>query len=96
MLVFSNIIEAKNFIRKYENRRIVFESLIEEIQDALIFDLDFITLFKYEKEDINHFLYSDGWIISLKKALQYFEDVEDYEKCCEIRDLIIVLEDVFI
>jgi excinuclease UvrABC helicase subunit UvrB len=95
MLLFSNIEDAKSFIKNYNNRKVVFESLIEDIQDALIFGLDFITLFKYEKEDMNHFLYSDGWIKSLNNALIYFEENEEYEKCAEIRDLITVLKDSF-
>jgi excinuclease UvrABC helicase subunit UvrB len=96
MLIFSNIEEAKEFIKNYNNRKIVFESLIEDIQDALIFDLNFVTLFRYEKEEMNHFLYSNGWIKTLNNALKYFEENEEYEKCCEIRDLITVIEDVFI
>lgn len=95
MLLFSNIQEGKQFIQDYSNRRIIFESIIEEIQDALIFGLDFITLFKYEKENINHFIYSEGWLLALNKGLKYFESIEDFEKCIEIRDLIIVLKDSF-
>jgi TnpA family transposase len=94
MILFENINEAKKYLSNIENKKNVYESLIEDIIDALIFDLDRIIIYKYEKENIEHYLYSDSWINSLKKALKYFEYIEDYLKCIEIRDLIIVLEDI--
>lgn len=96
MLVFSTLNEGKEFISNYENKRTVYKSLIEDIKDALIFDLNFITIFKYEKENVHHFLYKDYWINSLNKALEYFEYNEEYEECIEIRDLISVLEDYYL
>jgi hypothetical protein len=96
MLVFSNIADGKKFISKSENKKIVYTSLIEDIKDAIIFDLNFVTIFRYEKENIHHFLYKDSWMNSLNKALSYFEDIEDYELCIEIRDFKSVLEEYYL
>jgi hypothetical protein len=96
MLVFSTLKEGRDFISKYENKKTVYKSLVEDIKDAIIFDLSFITIFRYEKENVHHFLYKDYWLSSLNKALSFFEDLEEYEECIEIRDLINVLEDYYL
>lgn len=96
MLVFSSISEGKRFISDVNNKKIIYDSLIEDIKDALIFDLTFVTIFRYEKEEMHHFLYKKDWINSLSSALDYYEYFENYEECIEIRDLITVIEDVFI
>jgi len=96
MLVFSSISDGKEFISNPENKSIIYESLIEDIKDALIFDMNFITIYRYDKENIHHFLYQKNWINSLNKALEYYEFIENYEQCIEIRDLISVLSDCFI
>lgn len=96
MLVFSSIKDGKEFMLKHENKNKVFKSLLEDIKDALIFDLNFITIFRYEKENIHHFLYKTDWIKSLDKALEYFEEEEEYEECIEIRDLKLILEEYYL
>lgn len=96
MLVFSSISEGKEFISNSNNKDVIYSSLVEDIKDALIFGLNFITIYRYEKENIHHFLYQSNWINSLNKALEYYESVENYEDCIEIRDLISVLNDCFV
>lgn len=96
MLVFSSIKDGKEFVSNPENRKTVFLSLIEDIKDALIFDLDYIVVYRYDKENMHHFLYSTTWIKSLTKALEYFESTEEYEICIEVRDLISIIEDYFL
>lgn len=96
MLVFSTLKDGKEFIANRKNKKTVFKSLIEDIKDALIFDLDFITIFRYEKENMHHFLYKDDWLKSLNNAIEYFESEEEYEECIEIRDLINILKDYYL
>lgn len=96
MLVFSSINDGKEFISNPNNKDVIYESLIEDIKDALIFGLNFITIYRYEKENIHHFLYEEKWLDSLNKALEYHESNENYEYCIEIRDLINVLSDCFL
>jgi len=96
MLVFSSIEDGKEYISNPQNRSKVFKSLIEDIKDGLIFDQDFITIFRYEKDNMHHFLYKRDWILSLDKALEYFEQEEEYEECIEIRDLKLVLEEYYL
>lgn len=95
MLVFNTVQEGKIFISNIDNRKIVYNSLIEDIKDALIFELSFVSIFRYEKENMHHFLYKDKWVSSLNKALEYFEYIEDYEECIEIKNLISILKDVY-
>jgi protein-arginine kinase activator protein McsA len=96
MLVFSSVEDGKQFVSNINNRSKVFKSLVEDIKDALIFDLNFVTIFRYEKENMHHFLYKTDWVKSLNKALEYFEEEEEYEECIEIRDLIIILEEFYL
>jgi hypothetical protein len=96
MLVFSSIEDGKDYISNPINKKNVYLSIIEEIKDALIFDLDFITIFRYEKENIHQFLYKKDWINSLNRAMDYFEIIEEYEECIEIRDLKSILEEYYL
>ena len=88
--VFKNFGEVSNFLR--EERFDLYTLIISKIGDCLITGCEntliaefFLTddeiIFKIEM-DKKH------WHETLNLALNYFEDVEEYEKCREITNLI--------
>lgn len=93
MMVFSNIVECKNFMKNDDNKLYIYNTVIEEIEDALLFNYKFFILFKSETENLKCVIFSDNWENILQKGLEYFEKVENYEKCIELHNLKIIVKD---
>lgn len=53
--------------------------MVAQIAEFLLTDEDIVFKIEMKRED---------WSESIHLALYYFEEIEDYEKCSEIRDLI--------
>jgi len=86
------ILNDKNF--NQNKRGCVYKSLIEGVNEGINLNLKTIKLAEikiggfYQKENLQLMLPKEEWEPSLKKALIYFEDSEEYEHCSEIQTLI--------
>jgi hypothetical protein len=83
-----------NWLR--ENKYVIFSELVrysekmiklglESIQAIMVSNLSDNVVFIIQRKDL-HF--------TLEKAMDYFLSVEEYEKCAEIRDLYILIENL--
>ena len=70
------------------NSKKVYKSLIEGVTEAIKTDRKQIKL--CEVKNSNQFITVEkqNWKSSLDSALQYYIDVEEYEECSKIKDLI--------
>jgi len=95
-----NYFKKLNIVGKYdgfddfynENKEVIYKSIIEVFKEfkttrkktltlyvtAKIRGLEWDTEFNFKKEDT---------IVLKRDVMPYFEEIEDYNTCCEIRDL---------
>jgi|APGre2960657404_1045060.scaffolds.fasta_scaffold17226_4 protein-arginine kinase activator protein McsA len=80
----------------YKNQYVIFSELIRyskklikenlnAIQAIMVSNLSDNIVFIVKKENVK---------LTLDKAMDYFMDIEEYEKCAEIRDLYILIENL--
>jgi len=84
-LQLENITYNKYFIHseliRYAEKLI--ENNLNEVQALMLSNLSDNVVFILKKENI---------YITLEKAMEYFLDIEEYEQCATIRDLLILME----
>jgi len=87
---FSNEEDEKNFLINQE--WLIHSLIIEGVKQSIKERLDEIVLFRIINPISNFIMVSelkkDDWESSLSKSLEYFESVEEYEKCADIKKLL--------
>lgn len=71
-----------------EIKNIVLNETIYAIKDGINKKKNSIFIFEIANSDLLIELKKDDWESTLKNSLEYFIEIEDYNKCIEIRDLI--------
>ena len=91
--VFKNFEEVNIFLVK--EKYTVYTLIIDGIKECLSLNSNYICIAEFLITDENIIfkveMTEDDWYESLHLALYYFENIEEYEKCVEIRNLIDVL-----
>jgi hypothetical protein len=79
-----------------ENRYIIFSELVRYSKKLLSENLDDVQAIMVSNhyDNLVFILKRENVKFSLDKAMEYFMDVEEYEKCAEIRDLYILIENL--
>jgi hypothetical protein len=79
-----------------ENRYIIFSELVRYSKKLLSEDLDDVQAIMVSNhyDNLVFILKKENLKLTLDKAMEYFMDVEEYEKCAEIRDLYILIENL--
>lgn len=87
---FSNEEDEKNFL--INQKWLIHSLIIEGVKQSIKERLDEIVLFRIINPTSNFIMVSelkkDDWESSLSKSLEYFESVEEYEKCADIKKLL--------
>lgn len=87
---FSNEEDEKNFL--INQKWLIHSLIIEGVKQSIKERLDVIVLFRIINPISNFIMVSelkkDDWESSLSKSLEYFESVEEYEKCSDIKKLL--------
>jgi len=94
---FSNEDDEKDFLK---NKKWLIHSLIiDGVKKSFEDDLDSIVVFRIINPISNFVMTSEikreDWLDSLSKSMEYYESVEEYEKCTEIKELIKNIKDDF-
>jgi len=92
---FSNEDDEQEFLK---NQKWLIHSLIvESVKKAYSEDLENIVVFRIINPISNFIMTSElnreDWVDSLSKSLSYYESVEEYENCEEIKELIKKIND---
>lgn len=79
-----------------ENRYIIFSELIRYSKKLLTEDLDNVQaiMISNHYDNLVFILKKENLKLTLEKAMEYFMDMEEYEKCAEIRDLDILIQNL--
>ncbi len=87
---FSNEDEEKDFLKN--QRWLIHSLIIEGVKKSMDENLNEIVLFRIINPKNNFIMVSelkkDDWVGSLSKSLEYFESIEEYEKCADIKKLL--------
>ena len=87
---FSNEEDEKDFLKN--QKWLIHTLIIEGVKKSIKDGLDEIVLFRIINPISNFIMVSelkkDDWESSLSKSLEYFESVEEYEKCADIKKLL--------
>jgi hypothetical protein len=77
-----------------ENQYVVFSELVRFSKKLLSEKLDFVQAIMVSNlsDNIVFILKRENVKLTLDKAMEYFMDIEEYEKCAEIRDLDILIQ----
>lgn len=91
---FSNEDDEKEFLK---NKKWLIHSLIiDAVKIAIEGDLENVVVFRIINPVSNFIMTSElkkkDWLESLGKSLSFYESVEEYEYCKEIKDLISKIE----
>ena len=94
---FSNEDDEKDFLK---NKKWLIHSLIVDgVKKSFEDDLDSIVVFRIINPISNFVMTSEikkeDWLDSLGKSMEYYESIEEYEKCTEIKELIKNIKDDF-
>jgi len=71
-----------------EVKQVVLEETVYAIKDGIKKNKESISLFEVAHTDYYIELSKNKWKPSLEKALEYFLEKEEYDRCAEMRDLI--------
>lgn len=71
-----------------EVRKVVIEETVYAIKEGIDKNKKLISLFEIANTNCYIDLEKDKWKTTLEKAMGYFTELEDYDKCIETRDLI--------
>jgi hypothetical protein len=79
-----------------ENRYIIFSELVRYSMKLLTEDLDNVQAIMVSNyyDNLVFILKRENLKLTLEKAMEYFMDMEEYEKCAEIRDLDILIQNL--
>ena len=79
-----------------ENRYIIFSELVRYSRKLLTEDLDNVQAIMVSNyyDNLVFILKRENLKLTLEKAMEYFMDIEEYEKCAEIRDLDILIQNL--
>lgn len=79
-----------------ENQYIIFSELIRYSDKLLKENLNVIQAIMVSnlKDNIVFIIKKENVKLTLDKAMDFFMDIEEYEKCAEIRDLYILIENL--
>ena len=94
---FSNEDDEKDFLK---NKKWLIHSLIVDgVKKSFEENLDSIVVFRIINPISNFVMTSEikkeDWLDSLSKSMEYYESVEEYEKCTDIKELIKNIKDDF-
>ncbi len=83
---------VSNWLR--ENKYIIFSELIRYADKLIKDDLEFIQAIMVSNlaDNIVFILKRENVDVMLDKAMEYFMEIEEYEKCAEIRNLYILIQ----
>jgi len=72
------------------NKELFFGLIIEGVKQSIKDEIELIDIIHFFIKDTKIVIQvkKDDWNATLSMALEYFESVEDYEKCMEIKTLI--------
>lgn len=78
------------------NRYVIFSELIRFSKKLIENNLDVVEaiMISNYSDNIVFLLRKENLDITLQKAMEYFMDIEEYEKCAEIRDLNILIQNL--
>lgn len=71
----------------HETQKIVFDNLIEAIKFSIQKKKDYAEIFKLS-EDNSVSLTKDNWVSAIEKAIEFYAELEDYEKCKQCTEII--------
>jgi hypothetical protein len=79
-----------------ENRYIIFSELVRYSKKLLTEDLDNVQAIMVSNyyDNLVFILKKENLKLTLEKAIEYFMEIEEYEKCAEIRDLDILIQNL--
>jgi len=79
-----------------ENRYIIFSELVRYAKKLLTEKLDNVQAIMISNyyDNLVFILKRENLQLTLEKAMEYFMDMEEYEKCAEIRDLDILIQNL--
>ena len=79
-----------------ENQYVIFSELIRYSKKLLDENLDMVQAIMVSNlsDNIVFIIKRDNVKLTLDKAMDFFMDIEEYEKCAEIRDLYILIENL--
>lgn len=79
-----------------QNQYVIFSELIRYCKKLIENDLEFIQAIMISNfsDNIVFIVKRENLKLTLDKAMEYFMDIEEYEKCAEIRDLYILIENL--
>lgn len=87
---FSNEEEEKDFLKN--QKWLIHSLIIEGVKKSMKDGLDEIVLFRIINPLSNFIMISElrkeDWFSSLSKSLEYFESVEEYEICSDVKKLL--------
>ena len=69
-------------------KEVIIEEAISAIKEGIEKKKSSISLFEVAYSDYYIDLVKDNWKPTLEKALEYYLELEDYDRCAEARDLI--------
>lgn len=80
--------DMSNYLRS--NKESFFGLIIEGVKQCMGDGIELIDIIHFFVKDTKIVIQvkKDDWNTTLSLALEYFESVEDYEKCIEIKNLI--------
>lgn len=83
-----------NWLR--DNKYVIYSELVRYIKKMVHEGLDSIQAIMISNlsDNIVFVVKRDSMNVTLKKAMEYFLDREEFEKCAEIRDLEILIENI--
>lgn len=79
-----------------KNRYVIYSELVRYSKKLLIENLDMVQAIMVSNhyDNIVFLLKKENIKLTLDKAMDYFMSIEEYEKCAEIRDLYILIENL--
>jgi phage anti-repressor protein len=79
-----------------ENQYVIFSELIRYSEKLLKENLSFVQAIMVSNlsDNIVFIIKQDNVKLTLDKAMDFFMNIEEYEKCAEIRDLYILIENL--
>jgi hypothetical protein len=79
-----------------KNQYTIFSELLRYADKMLNEDLDVVQAIMVSNlsDNIVFILKRDNLTLTLEKAMEYFMDIEEYEKCAEIRNLNILIQNL--
>jgi len=80
----------------YQNQYVIFSELIRYSKKLIKENLNAIQaiMVSNSSDNIVFIIKKDNVKLTLDKAMDFFMDIEEYEKCVEIRDLYILIENL--